>query len=144
MLTVFRAVRENDLDDVYQLALSAGFGITTLPKNKSELALRIKRSVESFAKEARTPFDENYLFVLEDIKTQKIIGTSAIEAGVGHDLPFYAYRVSKISNVSHKLGIRVEYNVLSLNNDFQGLTEIGTLYLDSDHRANKNGLLLSK
>lgn len=144
MLTIFRAVKKSDLEDVYQLALTSGFGLTTLPKNKAELALRIQRSISSFKKNPEVPFDENYLFVLEDLTTNKIIGTSAIEAGVGYDLPFYAYRVSKISNFCHKLGLRVEYNVLTLNNDFQGLTEIGTLYLDSKYRTNKNGLLLSR
>ncbi len=144
MLTVFRPVKESDLEDIYQLALGAGIGLTTLPKNKEELSLKVERSIQSFAKENSQPLDENYLFVLEDIESKSVVGTSAIEAAVGYDLPFYGYRVSKVSNISHQLGLRVEYDILNLNNDFQGLTEIGTLYLSPDYRRNKNGLLLSR
>ena len=144
MRTVFRTVEEDDLEDIYQLALNAGFGITTLSKNKRELSERITRSINSFEKNISQPINENYFFVLEDIDSKKIIGTSAIEAAVGHDLPFYAYRVSNISNICHRLEVRVNYQVLNLNNDFQGKTEIGTLYLDPNYRVNKNGVLLSK
>lgn len=144
MSTLFRSVRESDLDDIYQLALSAGFGLTTLPKNKAELKLCIEHSIASFAKKTEQPLDENYFFVLEDLEQQKIVGTSAIEAAVGYHLPFYGYRVSKVSNICHSLDLRVEYDVLTLNNDFQGMSEIGTLYLHKDYRKNKNGLLLSR
>lgn len=143
MVAVFRPVQENDLEAIYQLALQAGFGITTLPKDREELHLRIERSLNSFAKTVDTPFDENYFFVLEDLASNSIVGTSAIEAAVGHKLPFYGYRVSRIFNICHSLGIRVEYDVLTLNNDFQGMTEIGTLYLHENSRCNRNGLLLS-
>ena len=37
MKTVFRAVEEKDLDDIHQLALNAGFGITTLSKKKTRI-----------------------------------------------------------------------------------------------------------
>ncbi len=144
MKTVFRAVEEKDLDDIHQLALNAGFGITTLSKKKRELSDRIKRSVASFSKTVTSPVDENYLFVLEDFNSKKIVGTSAIEAAVGHSLPFYAYRVSKISNICHRLELRVNYQVLNLNNDFQGMSEVGTLFLEPNYRVNKNGLLLSR
>lgn len=144
MLAVVRPVEESDLDQVYQLALGAGFGITTLPKNKDEIARRIAHSVASFNKQIETPLDENYFFVLEDLESKKIVGTSAIEAAVGYNLPFYGYRVSKIFNICHSLNIKSEHEVLHLNNDFQGMTEIGTLYLDSQFRRNRNGLLLSR
>lgn len=144
MKTVFRRVNEHDLDDIHMLALQAGFGLTTLSKNRRELADRIERSLTSFAKNVEVAQNENYFFVLEDLQTGKVIGTSAIEASVGHDLPFYAYRVSNISSICHRLELRVNYQVLHLNNDFQGKSEVATLYLDPNYRKNKNGILLSK
>lgn len=144
MTVVFRNVEKKDLEDIYELAMNAGFGITTLSKNKRELNERIDRSLNSFEKQVTQPSNENYFFVLECLETNKVIGTSAIEAAVGHDLPFYAYRVSNISSICHRLELRVNYQVLHLNNDFQGKSELGTLYLDPKYRINKNGVLLSK
>ena len=144
MLTVFRPIQANDLDDLYQLALNAGIGITTLPKDKSDLELRIDRSLVSFEKKISSPRDENYFFVLEDLEQNRVVGCSAIEAAVGYKLPFYAYRISKVFNICHSLDIRSEYDVLTLNNDFQGMTEICSLYLDQQYRKHGNGLLLSK
>lgn len=144
MKMLLRPVQENDLEAIYQLSLQSGFGLTTLSKSKIELEKRIKHSLSSFLKNANSPTEENYLFVLEDVESNTIVGTSAIEASAGYSLPFYAYRVSKVSNICHELDLRVNYKILTLNNDFQGMTELGTLYLEPKYRCNKNGLLLSR
>lgn len=140
----FRPVRMEDLEGIYQLALNAGFGLTTLPKHRQALEKRIEKSLVSFVKKIEQPSAENYFFVLEENERGRIIGTSAIEAAVGSDFPFYSYRVSKISKVCHSLAIQTDYFLLSLTNDLQGLTEIGTLYLHPDFRRDHNGLLLSR
>ena len=141
---LFRSACNSDLDVIHQLAEFSGIGITTLPKNKELLKKRIKWSCASFKKKVTKPAHEYYLFVLEDQKTNKIIGTSAIESRTGHESPFYSYKVSKRTRVCHSLNIRTDYEVLSLVNDNQGKTEICTLFLSPDYRKNDNGLLLSK
>lgn len=140
---LFRPIDMADLDNVYELAMSAGFGLTTLPKNKDELKKRTELSITSFNKPVDKPICENYFFVLEDTDTQKVVGTSSIEASVGYNLPFYSYRMSNTSKICRALNIRVEFQVLMLNNDLQGMSEIGTLFLAPDYRKGNNGLLLS-
>lgn len=141
---LFRSVRESDLDAIHQLAEKSGIGMTTLPKDKQLLKKRLDWSCDSYKKKITQPGSEYYFFVLEDLDDKKIIGTSAIEAKTGHDSPFYSYKVSKRTRVCHSLGIRSDYEVLSLVNDNQGRTEICTLFLDPEYRKNNNGLLLSK
>ncbi len=143
-MMLFRCAQDSDMEQIYFLAKDSGIGMTTLPKNKSLLRKRILWSTESYKKEVEKPDNEYYLFVLEDLVTNKIVGTSAIEARIGHRVPFYSYKVSKRTRICHSLNIRSDYEVLSLVNDNQGHSEICTLFLLPESRKNNNGLLLSK
>ena len=93
-MILLRDAHESDLNNVHKLAVKSGIGLTTLPKDRVELAKRIERAATSFSIE-NTPLDNAYyLFVLEDTETKAIVGTSAIEARSGGGLPFYTYKVS--------------------------------------------------
>ncbi|MFI4918843.1 MAG: arginine N-succinyltransferase [Legionellales bacterium] len=143
-MMLFRSARDTDLDAIHHLAEHSGIGLTTLPKNKELLKQRLSWSTESYKKDLQKPSDEYYLFVLENQKDKKIVGTSAIEAKTGHETPYYSYKVSKRTRVCHSLNIRSDYEVLSLVNDNQGRTEVCTLFLEPEYRLKNNGLLLSK
>jgi len=140
---LFRNVKLSDISDIYELAIKSGIGITTLPKDKDVLKKRIELSISSISKKFDSPFNEYYLFVLEDTKTGKVVGTAAIEASVGLISPAYSYKVSKIKNDCIDLNIHNEYNLLSLTKNYQKGSEICTLFLDPSYRINSNGLLLS-
>lgn len=143
-MMLFRSARDSDLDAIHHLAEASGIGMTTLPKDKKLLKKRLQWSTASFKKEVDSPDSEYYLFVLENPKNHEIIGVSAIESRIGHETPFYSYKVSKRTRVCRSLNIRSEYEVLSLVNDNQGRSEICTLFLDPKYRKDHNGLLLSK
>ncbi|QDP72620.1 arginine N-succinyltransferase [Legionella israelensis] len=143
-MMLFRKAKTSDLSAIHQLAKQSGIGMTTLPKEKALLRKRLQWSEDSFQKKLQEPANEYYFFVLEDTQSSKVIGTSAIEACIGHDLPFYSYKLSRQSRICHSLNIRIDNEVLNLVNDNQGKTEICTLFLDSDYRHSGNGLLLSK
>ena len=143
-MMLFRPAHPDDVESLYQLALDGGVGLTTLPKDKSQLSARVKLSEDSFNKKINEPENENYLFVLEDTLAHKVVGVSAIEAAVGMETPFYSYKISRKSRLSHELNIRSDYKILSLVNDYQGHSEICTLFLDKNYRVKGNGLLLSK
>lgn len=143
-MMLFRKVQKADLDAIYKLALHTGNGLTTLPKDKAILEARLNWALESFAKQTNKPEHELYLFILEDTKTKKVVGISGIESSVGKELPFYSYKLSKRTRISHSLNIRSDYEVLSLVNDNQGASEICSLFLEPEYRKNANGLLLSK
>lgn len=143
-MMLFRRATLADLDAIHQLATHSGIGMTTLPKDKLLLKKRLRWSCDSFKKTITTPSNEYYLFVLEDQETLKIVGTSAIEAAIGFELPFYSYKLSKRTRICHSLNIRSDYEVLSLVNDNQGRSEICTLFLEPAYRHQCNGLLLSR
>lgn len=143
-MILFRRAKNSDFDAIHNLATHVGFGMTTLPKDTETLRKRIEWSSHSFARTVNEPRNEYYLFVLEDTATQQIAGISAIEAVTGFDTPFYSYKLSSHTQISHTLGIRSDYEVLSLVNDNQGLSEVCTLFLEPSFRVNGNGLLLSR
>lgn len=143
-MMLLRSATDNDLDAIHRLALSSGIGITTLPKEIELLKKRLAWSTTSFKKDVLSPKNEYYLFVLEDPKNGQIVGTSAIESATGHDAPFYSYKLSKRTRICFDLNIRSDYEVLILVNDYQGYSEICTLFLNPDYRVNSNGLLLSR
>ncbi|MDX1836927.1 arginine N-succinyltransferase [Legionella taurinensis] len=143
-MMLFRSANSGDLDAIYSLAQLCGIGMTTLPKDKELLQKRLQWSCDSFKRTIQHPHDEYYFFVLEHPATGEVVGTSAIEASTGHELPFYSYKVSKRTRICHSLNIRSDYEVLSLVNDNQGKSEICTLFLQPEYRKNHNGLLLSR
>jgi arginine N-succinyltransferase len=138
-----RPLREEDLDDLYAMAVSAGKGLTTLPANRDLLAARIRRTREAFDQQC-APEAGLYLFALEDSAQGKCVGVSGIEARVGLEEVFWNYRLSTTVNASRKLGIHVRTPTLHLTNDMTDTTEIGSLFLDEGHRKDGNGLLLSR
>jgi arginine N-succinyltransferase len=143
-MMLFRRAHDSDIDGIYYLAKHSGVGMTTLPKNKSVLSKRVNWSTQSYKKNIVQPEDEYYLFVLEDMNTQELVGTAAIEARIGYRVPVYSYKVSKRTRINHSLKIRNDYEVLSLVNDNQGASEVCTLFLKPEYRRNNNGILLSK
>lgn len=143
-MMLFRRAQLSDLNAIHRLAMNSGCGITTLSKNNNVLKKRLEWSCKSFTQPINKPCNEYYLFVLEDTDTHQIIGTSAIEASTGHETPFYSYKLSKRTRICHSQAIRNDYYLLSLVNDYQGVSELCTLFLDPLFRKNNNGILLSK
>jgi len=143
-MMLFRRAVPDDLDAIHHLAEHSGIGITTLPKDKELLNSRILWANDSFLKPITVPENEYYLFVLEDPATKNLVGTSAIEAATGYHTPFYSYKLSRRTRMCHSLNIRSDYEVLNLVNDYQGKSEICTLFLQPEQRRHSNGLLLSR
>ncbi len=139
-----RPARMSDLDRLVDLASSASKGLTTLPANRDVLEARITESIEAFGADIEGPGGESYFMVLEDTANGKVAGTCAIYAGVGLSKAFYNYKILKLTQYSHELNVTVTSRLLTLVNDYQGATEVGTLYLDPDYRKDGNGQLLAR
>ncbi|MFZ4076795.1 MAG: arginine N-succinyltransferase [Legionellaceae bacterium] len=143
-MMLLRQAQGSDIDAIHTLAMNSGVGITTLPQDKNALIQRIERAVQSF-NPTYTLYDHAYyLFVLENTETKALVGTSAIEARSGADLPFYTYHVSTHHQTCEKLRIKQNYTLLSLSNETEGLSELCTLFLNPDDRKDGNGPLLSR
>ncbi|PIP80758.1 MAG: arginine N-succinyltransferase [Gammaproteobacteria bacterium CG22_combo_CG10-13_8_21_14_all_40_8] len=143
-MTIVRPVKHSDLEQLYNLAKQAGHGLTTLPADRDRLEDKIIASIEAFSKNVDKAYNEYYLFVLEDSETGDVIGTSALDAAVGMQQPFYTYKVGTVVHSSPTLDVHNPREVLMLGNDYTGATELCTLFLSPDHRKGNNGKLLSK
>ncbi len=142
-MLLIRPARLDDQDGLEALAQSAGVGMTTLPPDARLLRERVLRSTHAFAADPQRPGGEQYLFVMEDLRVGRVVGTCGIVAKVGGFEPFYAYALRQTQHASKELAVSREVSTLHLVENHAGPSEIGTLFLESTHRGGGNGRLLS-
>ena len=111
---IVRPVKRSDLNQLYVLAKSAKAGLTTLPCDKKLLKARINKSIKGFSKKVDKPHGEVYFFVMEDTKTKRLVGTSAIISKVGVREPFYTYEIKKAYKASKALKVKKVIRYLKL------------------------------
>ena len=142
-MLVIRPIETDDLGALTQLADSATFGLTSLPKDRQLLAGRFSDSLRGFEKVNAKPSGESFLFVLEDTHTGRVVGTSGVVSKVGGFEPFYAYRIEDSLHRSEMLKVDKKVPVLHLVEEHNGPCEIGSLFLSPDYRQKGGGRLLS-
>ena len=95
MSFLVRSVETDDYPDLCHLAEQTS--LFHLPPNKEYIKKLIRKSIESFG-DRNPPNDAVYLFVLEDIKKKKVIGTSQIIACyASKKKPYYYGKTNRIS-----------------------------------------------
>jgi len=143
-MKIIRPIERDDYSSLHEIAQESGVGFTSLPVNEVLLKSKIDKSIQAFAKDVAKPGDESYLFVMQDQETQDVVGTSGIASSVGLDDAFYHYHLSKVVHASRELNIYNTVDILTLCNDYTGVSEICTLFLRQNARQGLNGRLLSK
>ncbi|EQC43446.1 arginine N-succinyltransferase [Bacteriovorax sp. Seq25_V] len=130
-----RSVALEDLNDLYELSLLYTF--INLPADKELIENKIKSSLQSFL-DPDDDFSENhYIFVLEDLATNKVIGCSMIHSQHGtEDEPHFFLKVSQENKFSQSINTGFIHGTLKLGIDTDGPTEIGGLILNPDYRGN--------
>ncbi|MDR5892061.1 MULTISPECIES: arginine N-succinyltransferase [Halomonas] len=142
-----RPIAQGDLDELQALARETGVGFTSLPDNRDFLAAKIDSAIAAF--EERLPANRrNYFFVLEDEGSGRLAGCCAIEGEVGHEVPFYHYRVGTLAHSSVQLDLHRTIDTLFLCSDHTGDAEVASLFLrpayrGGDRREQRNGPLVS-
>ncbi len=140
---VLRPVTLKDLDQLKALTEQMTSALASLPNVKKLLKSRIELSVRSFKKNVTHPSREYYLFVLEDIVNRKIIGTSGLNARVGGQNFFFAYKIQKEAFCYLPLKISKYVDVLHFQKIKKGPSELCSLYLRNEFRKQGLGSLLS-
>ena len=129
---VIRSVKLSDLKSLYDLA--GQFSLLNLPADKKILSEKIERSVGSFAGKLERK-DAEYLFVVEDLEQETIVGSSLILAKHGtEEVPHNYFKLVKKNRFSEDLGIGFIHQVLQFKEDSDGPTEIGGLLIDRNYR----------
>jgi arginine N-succinyltransferase len=139
-----RAARRSDLEHLYEMAKLTGGGFTNLPADRNALAAKLERAAEGFSNKADTLADEQFVLVLEDIRTGAVRGTCQLMTKVGQRWPFYSYRLNTLTQYSRELDRTVRAEILSLVTDLEGASEVGGLFLHPNERAGGLGLLLAR
>lgn len=138
-MLIIRPVQADDLQDLLELAVKAGKGMTSLPEDPDTLSAKIQKSIDSFNR--REAHDDDFFWlVMEDLDRKKVVGTSGVYARTGTRQAFYAYRLISQNHHSHTLDKQVRSEILQLSNDYTDCSEVGTLFLDPDYRGNGHWL----
>ena len=131
---VIRDVQRADLPGLKKLA--GILDTVNLPDDEKTLLEVIDRSVRSFDARIRDPFKREYLFVLEDAQSGKVIGSSLIIAQHGtRDAPHVFLDVSEKEHYSQNINKHFKHRVLQIGYNFDGPTEIGGLVVHPDFRG---------
>lgn len=142
-MEVVRAATLDDLEPLYDLIQRAGFGLTSLRLSKTQLHERLEWSHFAFTRKSERAGGEPYVFVMEDLTTGALVGTSCIFAKTGGYEPFYAYEIVRETKASDELDVQTQRESLHLRRIHDGPTEIGSLFLLPEFRGKGRGSLLS-
>lgn len=140
-----RPIANSDFNALKDIAVASGPGFTSLPEDDEKLKAKIARSVASFASSKdNLPENPLYLFVAQDMTTGECAGISAIEANIGAYPPLYHFHKSRHLHYSPSLNMQRELEILSLCNEYAGVSEVCSLYVKPEYRQSHAGRLLSK
>src|SRR5206468_8575459 len=131
---VLRDAHKSDIDGLLRVAGS--LNSVNLPANRESLEEIVDKSCRSFTSKLKEPFEREYLFVLEDARNHKLVGTSMIIAQHGtRDAPHIYFQVSEAEHYSASLDRHFRHQVLSIGYNYDGPTEIGGLVVDPPFRS---------
>lgn len=139
-----RAATEHDVQPLYEMAKLTGGGFTNLPPDRKNLAEKLERSAEAFARTGTHKTGELFVLVLENVETGEVRGTCQLFTGVGSTWPFYSYRLTTLTQHSKELNRTFRAEMLTLTTDLEGSSEVGGLFLHPSERAGGLGLLLAR
>jgi len=139
---VIRPVREEDLPHIFALASKANPGLTNLLPDTGLIEKNIHWSLDSFEKKLSAPDHELYFFVMEELRSKKVIGTCGIFSDVGDE--FYHFRVSREVIFSEFPKTRRENHFLQLVNDYKNVSELALLLIQKKYRKQGLGKFLSR
>ncbi len=142
-MLIVRRVHASDLDQLFELIQKSEYGLTTLKISKDELESRIEKTLFAFNQKSAKPSGQPYVFVMEDLKHGKIVGTCSIYSKVGGFEPMYSYEIKQSHHNSDELDVHKTINVLHLRAEHDGPSEIGSLFLSPDYWGGGHGRLLS-
>jgi arginine N-succinyltransferase len=134
-------IRQSYREDVDQvLAVAEHLDTVNLPADRGLIEKILERSERSFAGDVPV-VDREFLFVLEDLSKQRIIGTSMIYAQHGtRRAPHIFFRVENDERYSVTLDKHFVHQTLRIGYNYDGPTEIGGLILLPEYRRNPDAL----
>jgi arginine N-succinyltransferase len=133
-MLLLRDAQKSDLPSLARLAKV--LDTVNLPYDERALARIIDRSVRSFSGRIREPLERTYVFVAEEPRSRRIVGTSMVIAQHGtRESPCTFFDVSEREHYSSTIDRHFKHVVLSMGYHFDGPTEIGGLVVHPQDRG---------
>ena len=130
---VIRGATPDDAPQMMELARH--LNTVNLPNDAEAVAEILDLSLRSFSGAVKDPRRREYVFVLEDLQAQRIVGTSKILAQLGRrDAPYIFLDVIVEEKYSPTLDRHFVHTVLRLGHSYEGPTEIGGLIVLPEFR----------
>lgn len=140
---LLRPCEPDDLPALERFAAASPVGITTLPNNRAALADRLARSCHAFATDDASG-EEIYLFALQEIGSDKVIGISGIAARAGFSDRFYSFRNEFVVHRSTALGVSTRVHTLHLCHDLTDVSLLISFHIDAAYANTLAPQLLSR
>lgn len=140
---MIRQSRPADVDNILEVARH--LDTVNLPADKAHIEKILEHSEQSFSGALKPP-EREYLFVLENAESKRLVGTSMIHAQHGSKKsPHVYFSVLKDERYSQSIDSYFVHEALRLGYNYDGPTEIGGLILLPEFRRHKErlGKLLS-
>ena len=136
---ILRSVTENDLESLKKLSEIVFF--INLTNDEEIIRKKIANSIESFTQPSPDLSENTYIFVMEDLSNNQIVGVSMIHAQHGtEDEPHFYLKVSQEHKYSQTINTGFVHGTLKLGLDTNGPTEIGGLVIDPVYRGHPDKL----
>jgi len=133
-MLLLRDAQRSDLGSLARLAKI--LDTVNLPYDERALAAIIDESVRSFQGRIKDPLRRRYVFVAEEPRGGRVVGTSMVIAQHGtRESPCTFFDVSEREHYSSTLDRHFRHQVLSMGYHFDGPTEIGGLVVHPDLRG---------
>jgi len=143
-MLIARPATSKDADSLISLAGKAGPGFTSLAVGDEALIARLAKSEKSFSGSTGISPDHVYVLMLEDTESGKVVGMSAVKAQIGIRDPFFNFRIMKVGQKSTVTNRRFDMKVLMMVNEYNGATEVASLYVLPEMRGTGAGRLISQ
>ena len=140
---LLRPCEPDDLPALERFAAASPVGITTLPNNRAALADRLARSCHAFATEDASG-EEIYLFALQEIGNERVIGISGIAARAGFSDRFYSFRNEFVVHRSSALGVSTRVHTLHLCHDLTDVSLLISFHIETAYAQTLAPQLLSR
>jgi arginine N-succinyltransferase len=117
-----------------------------LPADREAIRTLLDISFRSFTGAIKDPKRREYVFVLSELETRKIVGTSMVIGQLGRrDAPYIYVDVIDEERYSQTLDKHFKHTTLKIGYSYNGPTEIGGLIVRPEYRKKpeKLGLLIS-
>lgn len=133
-------------DHEHLVQVSKYLNSVNLPDSPEAIARIIEESNRSFSGQIKDPRRCEYVFALEDMEKERVVGTSMIFGQLGRrDAPYIYFDVRSEEKYSSTLDRHFHHTVLRIGYSYNGPTEIGGIVLLPDYRlaAERLGQFLS-